>query len=674
MGSVGQVASESASTAAAPDSSPAERVESPGTRLRGGRVTGLDGLRAVAVLAVMLYHAGVSWIPGGMLGVDVFFVISGFLITSLLVDERARSGRISLGNFWLRRVRRLLPAVVLLLCFVAVTWGLFLHDDVYSLRNDILAALGYSANWWFASSGQGYFAAYAAPSPVLHLWSLSVEEQFYLFWPLVVTALLARGRRVGRWAAGGAVLAAIATLAQSLAGIWTDRLYYGTDTRAAPLLVGAALGAWYTTRPAHFRLSVRAKVAVQIAGAVAAAGVLWAFGNVDGQSTSLYRGGFLLLAIAVAGVIASVSLAPAGPLSRALSVSPVRYIGRISYGLYLWHWPLFLLLNHARTGLSGRELLALRFAATFVIAVLSFHLVEQPIRERRWSLPRPRITAPVALAALLGLLFAATPGTTSPVSDPAASQLNGPAAGSSPAAVGTAPAIAGREKILIAGDSVALSLANGLIPEQAQYKVQIDNGGLLGCGVARGGPSRFRDKLYDLPSFCATWPQLRAQQLAKAKPDLVALLVGRWEVLNRQWNGRWTHIGDPAFDAYLASELDRAIDVLSATGKRVALLTLPCVQPKESADGTPYPEDQPQRIDRFNQLLRAAQARHPKQSVIVDLYSMVCPGGHFTATMDGVTIRSEDGAHFPGTAIPPVAAKLLPVLYRLASAGTSPGK
>ena len=301
---------------------------------RIGRIPALDGLRAVAVLGVMLYHAGLNWIPGGLLGVDVFFVISGFLITSLLVAERARNGRIALGQFWLRRARRLLPALVLVLLFVAVCWGLVLHDDVLSLRRDVLFGLGYGANWWFAFSGQGYFQSFAAPSPVLHLWSLSVEEQFYLLWPPIVVLLLARGRRVGRWALAGALLAAGATLGQSLAGVWNGSALL-RHRHPGGAAAGRRCAGRLVRHPQHVLAATPSpggSIPLQLLGLAAAGGIGWAFARMSGQSEQLYRGGFLLLAVAVCAVIASIALIPRGPLGVVLALPVLRYIGRISYG------------------------------------------------------------------------------------------------------------------------------------------------------------------------------------------------------------------------------------------------------------------------------------------------------------------------------------------------------
>jgi len=629
-------------------------------------IPALDGIRAVAVIAVLLFHAGVSWMPGGTLGVDVFFVLSGFLITALLVSERDRSGTIGLGAFYLRRARRLLPAVGLVLLFVVLTWGLLLAAKTPSLRGDALATMGYVANWHFAFSGQGYFASFHAPSPLLHTWSLAVEEQFYLLWPLAVSWLLARGHSVVRWATALVALAFATTLIQQLAGVWTDRLYYGTDTRAMPLLLGAALGAWFVRRPAGASLTTGQRIGVQVAGFAAAAVVGWAFCAVSGQSTALYRGGFVLLAGCVVVVIAAVSLVPTGGLGRLLSVPPLRYLGVISYGIYLWHWPLFLLLTHQRTGLSEGGLLALRLAVTLAVSMISYHLVELPVRQRRLRLPRPRVTAPIAVAALVGVLVAATPPAPAPPPVAAAASL--PPADTSLRS--TKPA--GSTRVLFVGDSVALALAQSLARSEPAYSVHIDNAGLLGCGIALGSPRRFRGVESADPGFCHRWPQLRAQEVAADRPAVVAVLVGEWELMDRYRDGKWQHIGEPAYDAYLAGQLDLLINIVSARGARVALLTTPCRAPDESPSGAPWPESVPQRLDRFNMLLEAAARRHAPAASVLDLKALVCPGGKYVPKLDGVQIRSSDGIHFPAAAIPPVARQVLPELRRLALAPRSP--
>ncbi len=600
--------------------------------------------------------------PGGSFGVDIFFVLSGFLITALLVTERDRTGGLGLGRFYLRRARRLVPALVLVLLFVTVTWGLLLTSHTALLRGDAIATLAYFANWHFAFTGQGYFASFSEPSPLLHTWSLAVEEQFYLLWPLAVSVVMARGRSVARFAGWLVALSFAATLTQSLAGVWTDRLYYGTDTRAMPLLLGASFGAWYVHRPAGASLSPSAGRVLQAAGFVAAAGIGWFLVTVGGQSTALYRGGFLLLAALVVIVIAAVAMAPQSPLARSLSWQPLRYIGVISYGIYLWHWPIFLLLNHQRTHLSGAGLFALRTGVTLVVSIASYQLIELPIREQRFRLPHPKLTSPIAIAALVGVLIAATPPATAPKAPPLAA---GTVAGPVDTSLGK-PAAPGSTRLLFVGDSVALSLAEAMAHSGTAYSVHVADAGLLGCGIALGSPRRFRGVPSDDPSFCRTWPQLRAKQVATDHPAVVAVLVGEWELMDRFRDGRWQHIGQPAYDAYLVGQLDLLIRVTSGTGAKVALLTTPCRSADESPSGAPWPETDPARLDRFNALLRQAATRHPGVASVVDLKALVCPGGTFTPVMDGVTIRSADGIHFPLMPLPPIAAKLLPQLRALA--------
>jgi peptidoglycan/LPS O-acetylase OafA/YrhL len=628
-----------------------------------GRIPAFDGIRAVAVIAVLLFHAGIAWLPGGALGVDVFFVLSGFLITALLLREKAGSGRIALGQFYLRRARRLLPALVVVLLFVAVVWGLLLRAKTPSLRGDEIATLFYVANWRFAYTGQSYFDTFSPPSPLRHMWSLGVEEQFYLLWPLIVVLLLARRRNVSRWAIGLVALAFVATLGESLAGVWTDRMYYGTDTRAIPLLLGAALGAWFAGRPADAPLSARARLLWQVVGCAGAVGTGCAFALVHGSSDVLYRGGFVLVGLAVAAVLGAVALVPAGPLAKLLSWQPLRYIGWISYGVYLWHWPLFLLITHERTGLGVGALLVVRLAATLVAAMLSYHLLELPVRQRRWRLPQPRVLTPIGIAALVGVLVAATPPAGVDPATVAAPAVDTDVGG---------PAPAGASRVLFVGDSMAVSLADALARSEAPYDVRIANAGLLGCGIALGSPRRFRGTDSDDPSFCRNWPQLRAQALATDKPDLSVALVGEWELMDRKWQApdgtrSWVHIGEPAYDAYLGRQLDLLIDTMTAHGTPLVLLTTPCRAYDEQPDGNPWPESTAARLQRFNQLQREAAARHPGLVTLVDFGAMVCPGGRYVTSIDGVRVRNVDGVHFPPAAIQPIAAQLLPELRRLAT-------
>jgi peptidoglycan/LPS O-acetylase OafA/YrhL len=636
-------------------------------------VPALDGVRAFAVLVVMGYHAGVSWLPGGLLGVDVFFVLSGFLITSLLLAEFGTTGRLSLLRFWGRRARRLLPAMVILLSAM-IAWATYLSPATSraSLRGDSFATLGYAANWRFIVSGQGYFDHFGPTSPLLHTWSVSVEEQFYLVWPLLLLLVL-RWRRRGVFllAFAGATASAVWMLVLSLDGANPDRLYYGTDTRALPLLLGCSLAA---LRPrngiedslARLRGTARAKairIAIQVIGLAGATALTLCWLRTRDHSTWLYRGGFVVVAVSTAAVLLSCTDAQRGPLARMLSLPPLRYIGAISYGLYLYHWPLFLYLNHARTGLSGAALLGLRFGVTFAVAIVSYHLIEQPIRRgalsrarlRRWM---PRKIALVAMPVMCVLIVAGLIAGLTLTTQASATQIA--AAGGSldpipsvqppppkPPELNSAQKAALNRpiRVMVEGDSLASTFAVGLGDLGTKYGYQSFNLGLLGCGIALGGPFR-DDRGVNYPSpNCAKWPQKRTADVHTYDPDVAILLTGRWEVLDRVHDGQWMHVGQPAFDNYLLQQMDLAIKVLSSGGAKVLLLTTPCFAPQEQPDGTTYPFDDPARVLRYNQLLRQAAARHPGVASIGDLDAEFCPTNTYSPSVNGVVVRTSDGVH-----------------------------
>lgn len=345
-----------------------------------GYLPGLDGLRAFAVIVVLLYHADVAWLPGGFLGVEVFFVLSGYLITALLVAEWQRYGSIKLGRFWLRRARRLLPGLFLLLLALLSYAIVLLPAEVARLRDDVLAALGYVTNWFLIVRRQPYFETAGRQSLLQHLWSLAVEEQFYLLWPIVLSLGLLAGRRVMLLLTlGGVALSALlmALLYQPAAD--PSRVYYGTDTRAAGLLAGAALAlAWLPrARPTPYRLVDR--VLLDLLGIEALVALIWIFVQVDPNQPWLYRGGFLLIDGASAVLIYVVSTPTR---VRALfSLAPLRLIGQRAYSLYLWHWPVFMLTRpRLDLPLDGQPLLLVRLALTIVLAELSYRYVEQPVR------------------------------------------------------------------------------------------------------------------------------------------------------------------------------------------------------------------------------------------------------------------------------------------------------
>jgi peptidoglycan/LPS O-acetylase OafA/YrhL len=372
---------------------------------------GIDALRAIAVLAVFFYHVSTGgWMPGGFLGVDVFFVISGYLITALLLSEYRRAGHLDVLRFWMRRARRLLPAVAVMIAVTLVIAAIVVPGDVPSLRGDALASLFYVNNWHLILSDQSYFQEFARPSLFRHLWSLSVEEQFYLLWPLAFAAgmkLIGKQRLLLGVVAGAALSTLLMIVLFSRAS--PDRVFYGTDTRAVGLLLGVALAmVWH---PSRLRPDVGrgAGWVLDAIGVFALVMVLRTFLDVRDFDPGLYHGGFLLLAVwttLLVGVLAH----PAARLGRVLGNPPLVWLGLRSYSFYLWHWPILTL---TRPGIDvpmhGPLLVALQLAATLAAADLSYRYVEQPFRQRRGSktapawlgVGRPALAAGVAATVLI---------------------------------------------------------------------------------------------------------------------------------------------------------------------------------------------------------------------------------------------------------------------------------
>jgi peptidoglycan/LPS O-acetylase OafA/YrhL len=407
---------------------------------------GLDGLRALAVTAVIAYHLGYGWAQGGLLGVGVFFTLSGYLITDILVGQFAASGRVRLGDFWLRRARRLLPALFVMLAVVTVWVNAFNRAFVPGYRGDVIASGLYVNNWWYIFQHDSYYSRFAPPAPLDHLWSLAVEEQFYLVWPWVVLAmvllagwlmkrrrvrLLGPGAHVGGSADGGAASTpatasgkagendflssrarwAMAAVALVLAvasaiemamlyhpGYDPTRVYEGTDTRAFGLLIGAAVAMVYPTRRGGRTLSAgprRLLDAAGLAGLVVVVLLVW---RTNQYSPFMFQGGLELLSVATALVVAAVAT-PGGVLGRALGWTPMRWIGVRSYGIYLWHYPIIVLT--AAAGAVGTPVGAVRavvlVAVTVAIAAASWRFVEEPIRRGSY-----RRTAPATVAGTAG--------------------------------------------------------------------------------------------------------------------------------------------------------------------------------------------------------------------------------------------------------------------------------
>jgi peptidoglycan/LPS O-acetylase OafA/YrhL len=352
-------------------------------------MSGLDGLRAIAVMAVVFYHAEFSWARGGFLGVEVFFVISGYLITSLLLVEWLKYDSIDLKAFWIRRARRLLPAVFLMLGVVAVWSVVFLRDTLYRLGGDILAASTYLTNWFFIVRNDSYFESFGRPPLLGHLWSLAVEEQFYVLWPLLFSVgfALLGGRskhatiRRFRWIVVVGAIASTVWMAYLFVPFEDpSRVYYGTDTRAAGILIGIALATAWMPWNLPRALSRGHVLAFRSAGFAALGGLLLIMATLSEYSPWLYRGGFALTSLLTAVVIAIIAH-PAIGFGRVLSNPVMTWIGKRSYGIYLWHWPIFMITRPGFDVSSGATTTFIfRLALTFGIAELSYRFVEMPIR------------------------------------------------------------------------------------------------------------------------------------------------------------------------------------------------------------------------------------------------------------------------------------------------------
>jgi peptidoglycan/LPS O-acetylase OafA/YrhL len=644
-----------------------------GRSTRRPGIPALDGVRAVAVALVLADHGGIPGMGGGFLGVDVFFVLSGFLITSLLLDELGRTGRIDLGDFWIRRARRLLPALVLMVLSVAVGRQFFSPEAVARLRDDAVAAFFWVANWMFVADKTDYFSQGAPPSPLQHAWSLGVEEQYYIVWPLLLVAvavvLAARARRRQGWATLGGVrltvflLAVLGALASATAAILLasnatrDRVYFGTDTRAQALLVGAAASAllvrdWSALNRGWSLIRSRwSKWTARVLPVIGLALLGLAAHYATGSAREFREGLLLVVAIAAVLVIAPVALDQRGPVATVLAWGPLAWLGAISYGVYLWHWPIFLVLNGERTGWSGLSLFGVRCAATLAVSIVSWWAIERPVR--RWQPVRvpllPLAGATAATAAAVTLLVV-------PVSPrPGIGALNGSLPpGVSPVAVISpsrpqdirpARAVAPRDPhrpftVSVFGDSIGWTLMHFL---PATPGFQFVDHTVIGCSLVRGGPYRYLGQTLDQKSECESWPSRWRSAIAADRPDAILLIVGRWETVDRVNEGRWTHIGDPTFDSYIGAELRRAVDILSFSGAPLTVTNLPYSRRGEQPDGSLYPEDQPDRVDLWNRLLAKTIGKRPDVRIL-DLKKKLCPEGVYTAKVDGIQVRS-DGVH-----------------------------
>jgi len=527
----------------------------------------LDGVRAVAVSVVLLFHGGISWMTGGYLGVSVFFTLSGFLITSLLLHEHGAHGRIAAAAFYGRRARRLLPASLLCLLIVCLMAWAGWFRGVEGLRADVLGALFQVFNWVELFGGGGYGEQFAEAggfqSPLLHYWSLAIEEQFYWLWPLAFMGLMALARRwrtypitLIAWLAGVSAVAA-----PVIAFTWgTDAAYYATPARISEILLGALAACWAFGRelnPAWRHAAPVALVALLVASVV--------FPAAGGPA---YHGALPLVAVASAALI--LGLQAEGPVRQLLGVRPLVGLGKISYGVYLYHWPVYVLVDRQQWDLPVGVSLALKVAITLAVALVSYFALEVPVRTAEWMVPRRTLVAAVAGTAVVLAAAFVVPQTAKfyGVDEAAAEQASidtgsvqplvplttttqpGPTTTASPdstqpgvtttsSTTTTGPLVPPRPvRIVVIGDSTAEAVGAGLVawaaanPEMAQVEVVAGPG----CGLSMGGYLVF-DGLpeRDVSAECGPYIEgIVPERVAALQPDVVMLITTTWDVADRR--------------------------------------------------------------------------------------------------------------------------------------------
>ncbi|MHB8245422.1 MAG: acyltransferase family protein [Acidimicrobiales bacterium] len=653
----------------------------------GRYLPGLDGLRALAIAGVFAYHLGYRWASGGYLGVDLFFVLSGYLITSLLVEERLSLGAIRFGHFWGRRARRLLPGLLVMLVAVVIFVNLSsggLPIDWARLREEGIATIGYVANWQLLFSHQSYFDRFAVQSPLQHTWSLAIEEQFYLVWPLAIAVLMRLGRGRFGWRHSGLVvtLGGAALSASWMAWLWAhhvgaNRLYYGTDTRAFDLLLGAALAIVTAGRPQP-SAAARRLLHVGSVASLCLLGAAWATAGLPNGLPRpwMFEGGMALCALAGTAVVADVRLFERGYLAKVLSLGPVRYVGKISYGLYLWHWPVIVELTASRTHTSGLALTALRVGVAGVLAAASFHLIESPIR-RGWLLAASRrVRAALVPASMLVTGIVVVIATVPP---PVATASVGRTVRASRTAqqtipgqghvigkgiyLGFRPSPSHRLRILVLGDSVMLSEAPAIEALfDSTHQVVVSNHSQWGFGL----------------TTLKGWPAQVSSWIAQAHPDLV---VAMWS---------WDNTAVAAHPRAYIKVIERFVRLVTRPGDGVQGLIFqqfPAPGPDniKTTSQPDYPAKVASLIAGFDRLAISLTSRFPGKVMYLPLGQAVLLKGRFATWLppEGnpaaprsawLRVRQVDNVHFCPAGAARYAAALMADIGPLFHLGlASPG-
>ena len=633
----------------------------------GRHIAALDGVRALAVGAVVTYHLGAEWLPGGFLGVDLFFVLSGFLITGILLSEVDRTGRLSFSDFFTRRARRLLPALYLLL-IVVCGWAAFvaLPQAIGDLRGAALAALFYVANWFFILTGQSYFADTMGPSPLEHTWSLAIEEQYYLVWPLLVLFLARKaGSRAFVVVTTLLLAASVVLMAVQFDSGDPSIAYFGTLSRLHELLVGALL-AYLVSK------GVRLAPSLQWTAWIALAGIVVMMVSVSDVSAFYYRGGSLLFCGFTAWLLLSLDTGPPqGGTSRLFSWGPLVWIGMLSYGIYLWHWPLILWLTPITTGLSELPLAVLRMAVTLLIAIASFYLVERPIRRGfigNFALTPRRllVLVPAAMVVLSAVIVASTVRAVPATSDESVAPLA--LSGSS---------VPGAPVLAVAGDSVPKELMPFFEDEAAARGWALVPLSFRGCGITGVFQLDEAGKPFPWSDRCSSgFADMQSSTVASFDPDVVI-----WYSNRERWAYRTDGIVMPMGTQEHRQQLDRDLEAafrrFTEHGARLVIVVpVPrapatygkCMEGRPAVPECALDDAYYASFVELRNAYSSLKARHPDRVTLVEIDDLLCPGYRDCPRVDreAVPVRP-DGIHFS----PEGAAWFLPLLFDRANIDTT---
>jgi peptidoglycan/LPS O-acetylase OafA/YrhL len=613
---------------------------------------GLSGLRAIALLAVLVFAHDVDLLQGGYLGISTVFTLSGFLMATLALAEWSQTTELIWVRFWDRRGRNIVPPYLAVLITVVVLQAVVRVGSVPTFKGDMFASLGFVNNWRQAFPAEGFASSFTELSALKHLWPISITVQAYLLFPLVfVLLMLVTGRQ---WRASGYIFGALAALSFGAAWLLSDNAearriaYFGTHTRVGEMLVGVVLA--FVVLTPRFRKVMSTPQVLSVvrngaAGALLVLVALWYLVPLD--SPSLFHGVTVLNAVLTAWVILAVTMP--GPAASILGFAPLRYLGEISLAAYLFHWPLYLLLDEERTGLSGPLLLGARLVATVAVGALVYWAVQRPFKH----LKVPAVSLGTGFATVGAVVAAAV--FVLPVNPPANISLDiddGEGPGDLEA---LRPAAGDADlRVLLVGDEAAGSLVSGFAAwndadGHEDQQVQIDTHVTPQCPLGGSGPRRRLGEKVDPSIECESWRPRLPEMLEAGSYDVILVAMGGGDLGERKLGRNWQHLGDPGFDVWMAEQIDGLADVLAKEGAPVLWATYPHLRltgPEGgSGDWTDFDDNDPLRVDRLNELITSTlNGRNGFEIVDIAAWLYEVPRGEFNSDLRKGATFSEQGA------------------------------